>query len=83
MDANILETIIAEKRVEVASRAAATPVAVLKERGRARPAPLGFCRALREAARPAVIAEVKRASPSKGLIRPDLEPLDEIGRAHV
>ena len=47
------------------------------------PAPRGFARALRQAVaagRPAVIAELKRCSPSAGLLRQDYEPADIAGR---
>jgi len=74
---DILARILAHKAAEVARRAAAEPLVRLRERaGRAGPA-RGFASAMRgavAAGRPAVIAEIKRASPSRGLIRPDFDP---------
>src|SRR5262245_43059806 len=75
----ILETIVAEKRREVA-RLPAQPVtadvlhAALHKRGGAR----DFVRALRQPRRGDVglIAEVKKASPSAGIIRPDFDPVN-------
>lgn len=49
-------------------------LASLKARAADAEPPRGFARALREAAFPAIIAEIKRASPSRGDLRPDLEP---------
>ena len=71
-----LETILTNTRAEVAGRRAAADVARL-EREAAAHAPRGFEAALRRAAvdGPAVIAELKKASPSKGLIRPDFDPV--------
>src|SRR5579875_1841707 len=70
-----LDRILAKTRATVAGRRASVPVATL-ERLAAEHTPRGFARALREtaAARPAIIAELKKASPSKGLIRPDFDP---------
>lgn len=73
---NKLEEICANKRIEVAARKAATTTAALEAAAAAQSAPRGFEAALRaRAARGyALIAEVKKASPSKGLIRADFHP---------
>jgi len=68
---SILEKILAVKRAEVA--AAKRAVADIEARARAAPAPRDFVGALR-ARNPAVIAEIKRASPSRGLLRADFDP---------
>lgn len=71
--ASILDEIFAAKRAEVrAQRAAIAPAAIAAAATRG-PAPRDFIAALR-AHRPAIIAEVKRASPSKGDILPGLDP---------
>ncbi len=70
---SILDEIYAAKRVEVrARRAAVSPIAIVAEAGRA-PKPRDFIGALRSR-RPAIIAEIKRASPSKGDIFHGLDP---------
>jgi indole-3-glycerol phosphate synthase len=72
---NVLEHIIAYKRGEVAARKAARPLSDIEAAARAQPPPRGFAYALAAATdRPALIAEIKKASPSKGLIRADFEP---------
>lgn len=74
---DILRKILATKRREVEAARVAVPLATLeKAAGEASP-PRGFARALQDrvaAGKPAVIAEIKRASPSQGLIRADLDP---------
>ena len=75
---SILDTIVAHKRNEVASRKFALPLHVLREQLPATPSPRDFLSAVLSSARPAprVIAEIKRRSPSKGILRPDLDPFD-------
>jgi indole-3-glycerol phosphate synthase len=72
----ILDRIKAYKLEEVAVRKAARPLSVVTEAAREAPPPRGFSRALREAAQTGygLIAEIKKASPSKGLIRTDFDP---------
>jgi indole-3-glycerol phosphate synthase len=76
MSATILDTIKAYKLQEVAARKAARPLKQVEEAAAAAPAPRGFARALSEAASAGygLIAEIKKASPSKGLIRADFDP---------
>ena len=66
---SILERILAVKRAEIA----AAKDSRIEIKARAAPPPRDFVGALR-AKQPAVIAEIKRASPSKGLLRPDFDP---------
>jgi indole-3-glycerol phosphate synthase len=72
----ILDRIKAYKLEEVAARKAARPLALVEEAAQSAPAPRGFARALSEAAATGygLIAEIKKASPSRGLIRPDFDP---------
>lgn len=82
---DILNTILARKADEVRARAAQVPLAELRARCADLPATRGFAAALHgtiAAGRPAVIAEVKKASPSKGVIRPDFRPA-EIARSYA
>ena len=73
----ILAEICAVKRTEVAAGKTSRPWAVLEAEAGAQTPPRGFTKALlakRQALRPGLICEIKRASPSGGLIRPDFDP---------
>jgi indole-3-glycerol phosphate synthase len=73
----ILRKIIARKREEVATLKQRDSIGSLEQRIADQSPVRGFARALQErvaAAEPAVIAEVKKASPSKGVIRADFQP---------
>jgi indole-3-glycerol phosphate synthase len=70
---SILERIFATKRAELEAERVAVPFEAMREAARLAPAPRDFLAALR-ARRPAIIAEIKRASPSKGDILPGLDP---------
>jgi len=73
---DILTRIVRHKAEEVAERAQRTPLSTLRERVADGSAPRGFLAALEQRIdqrRPAVIAEVKKASPSRGVIREDFE----------
>lgn len=71
-----LEIILAHTRREVAARRPAVDLAALEMQAAAH-TPRGFEAALRTAAKhgPAIIAELKKASPSRGLIRADFDPV--------
>jgi indole-3-glycerol phosphate synthase len=71
----ILDRIIAYKRDEVAAARSTFPFADVEAAARSAPQPRGFERALRRvgAIGTALIAEIKKASPSKGLIRADFD----------
>lgn len=70
----MLDRIIETKRAEVAARKATTSLADLDAGIAAVSKPRGFRAALDARTGPALIAEVKKASPSKGLIRADFDP---------
>ncbi len=75
---NKLEEICSNKRIEVGQRRAERSVTALDHRAASQSAPRGFETALRTASDKGfgLIAEVKKASPSKGLIREDFRPAD-------
>jgi indole-3-glycerol phosphate synthase len=72
----ILDRIKTYKLDEVATRKAARPLSAVEEVALTAPAPRGFAKHLAEAAISGygLIAEIKKASPSRGLIRPDFDP---------
>ena len=75
----VLEKIIARKFEEVAERSARVSFAEIEAQARAADAPRGFARALLERAankQAAVIAEIKKASPSKGVLREHFVPAE-------
>jgi indole-3-glycerol phosphate synthase len=75
----VLKKIITRKWEEIAERKAATPVAVLLERITQQTATRGFVAAIEarvNAKQPAIIAEIKKASPSRGVIRENFQPVE-------
>ena len=76
---DILEKIVAVKRTEVASAQKRMPLAAMRADAESRVLTRDFVGALQakiKAGKPAVIAEVKKASPSKGVLRADFIPAD-------
>lgn len=74
---DILKRILAHKQDEVSERKTRTPVRELSARAADQPATRGFHQAIQhrvEAGELAVIAEIKKASPSKGILREDFDP---------
>ena len=72
----ILDKIVATKRGEVARAKAETPLSALEEQLDGAPVVRDFFAALTEPAEISLIAEVKKASPSKGVIREDFHPVE-------
>ena len=82
---NVLEEIVARKRIEVEKARALTPIESIKDRIEEIGRPRNFFRAVVADRRPRnfrVIAEVKRKSPSAGVIREDFDPADIASRYH-
>ncbi|HLX80527.1 MAG TPA: indole-3-glycerol phosphate synthase TrpC [Burkholderiales bacterium] len=74
---DILQRILARKREELEASRAALPLPQMEARAKSAPLPRDFVAAIRgkiSAGRPAVIAEIKRASPSRGVLRADFNP---------
>ncbi|MGJ4803750.1 indole-3-glycerol phosphate synthase TrpC [Luteimonas sp. SDU82] len=81
---DILQKILARKSEEIAARAMERPLAQMRALAADMPPARGFAAAIEAkiaAGAPAVIAEVKKASPSKGVIRPDFQPA-QIARSY-
>jgi indole-3-glycerol phosphate synthase len=72
---SILENIFAYKHEEVAARCAQKPLNLVRQEAQSAPVALDFIAALRRQPAPALIAEIKRASPSRGLLVADFDPL--------
>ena len=75
--ADILQTILQTKQQEIQERSAQLTLAQLKEYAASAEPVRGFLHAMQikiQAKQPAVIAEIKKASPSKGVIRADFDP---------
>ncbi|MDJ0573320.1 MAG: indole-3-glycerol phosphate synthase TrpC [Pleurocapsa sp. MO_192.B19] len=72
----VLQEIFEYKLQEVAQRTKQLPLVTLQEQVSTAPASRNFLQALRQNSRkPSLIAEIKKASPSKGLIRADFDPI--------
>lgn len=76
---DILNRILTVKREEIAAARRVEPLESIREAAAWAPPPRDFVGAIRDriaAGRPAVIAEIKKASPSKGVLRTDFQPAD-------
>lgn len=80
---NILEKIVWEKEIEVEKKRETLPLIELRKKAQKMAPPQGFKKAIENSERkPALIAEVKKASPSKGIIKADFDPV-KIAQAYV
>ncbi|GMR17923.1 MAG: indole-3-glycerol phosphate synthase TrpC [Gammaproteobacteria bacterium] len=82
---DILKKILARKREEISERSAVTPLAQLHEQIDSAGPTRGFVKAIQSklsAGKPAVIAEIKKASPSKGLLRENFNSV-EIAKSYA
>jgi indole-3-glycerol phosphate synthase len=82
---DVLTKILTRKAEEIAARAARVPQRVLRDRIETTSPPRGFVKAIEMRlgqGKPAVIAEIKKASPSKGVLRADFRPA-EIARSYA
>ena len=77
----ILDDILAQKRITIDQLKKTHSMLDLQEAAAAAPAPRDFFRAIQDGSRPAVIAEIKKASPSAGVIRRDLD-IDAIVKSY-
>jgi len=76
---DILRTILNRKAEEIAERTQRAPLVEQEARAREAPMPRGFLKAIQSrvaTGQPAVIAEIKRASPSRGLLRANFHPAE-------
>ena len=76
---DILQRILSVKRDEVAAARSVTPIAALRAEAERQAGPRDFLGAIRTriaSGQPAAIAEIKRASPSKGILRADFRPAE-------
>ena len=74
---DILNQILKRKAEEIKERSARVPLDEQLRRAETQDAPRGFIASMKQrlaAGQPAIIAEIKKASPSKGVIRPDFHP---------
>ena len=74
MVSGFLEKIVADKKIEVENLEGSRPISVLEEMMKKRDQPRDFLRAISQE-KLQLIAEIKKFSPSKGLLHPDLDPL--------
>lgn len=79
---DVLQEIVAHKRQEVVAARGRCPLEDVRRQAQAASPPRDFLAALRSRAPLALIAEVKKASPSAGVIRPDFDPV-QIARAYA